>query len=83
MTEPEHYTSEQLETALLGDAPQLTSEDVAAAAGVPLDDDQARTSLQQPVQETGERRTLGVALDERIGVVLLPGGGPRFGGRAS
>ena len=38
MTEPEHYTSEQLETALLGDAPQLTSEDVAAAAGVPLDD---------------------------------------------
>lgn len=38
MTEPEPFTSEQLENALLGDSPKLTSEDVAAAAGVPVEE---------------------------------------------
>jgi adenylate cyclase len=40
MTAPESaaFTSEQLESALLGDLPQLTSEEIAAAAGVSVDD---------------------------------------------
>ena len=38
MTEPDPFTREQLESALLGDAPRLTSEDVALAAGVSVDD---------------------------------------------
>ncbi|MEP7092267.1 MAG: adenylate/guanylate cyclase domain-containing protein [Nocardioidaceae bacterium] len=38
MTEPEHrFTRQQLERAILGESPALTSEVVAEAAGVPLD----------------------------------------------
>ncbi len=38
MTEPEHgFTRERLESYILGDAPELTSEDVAAAAGVTIE----------------------------------------------
>jgi adenylate cyclase len=39
MTEPEPpgYTREQLETAILGESPGLTSEQVAEAAGVPIE----------------------------------------------
>jgi adenylate cyclase len=36
--EPGAFTSEQLESALLGDLPQLTSEEIATAAGVSVDD---------------------------------------------
>ncbi len=38
MTEPDPFTREQLESTLLGDAPRLTSEEVAQAAGVPVED---------------------------------------------
>ena len=36
--EPAAFTSAQLESALLGDLPQLTSEEIATAAGVSVDD---------------------------------------------
>jgi adenylate cyclase len=36
--DPGAFTSEQLEQALLGDLPQLTSEEIATAAGVSVDD---------------------------------------------
>jgi adenylate cyclase len=36
--DPDAFTSDALESALLGDAPQLTSTDVAEAAGVPVED---------------------------------------------
>ncbi|MGA9748186.1 MAG: adenylate/guanylate cyclase domain-containing protein [Nocardioides sp.] len=38
MTGPERFSREELESALLGDTPQLTSQDVAAAAGVSVED---------------------------------------------
>ena len=38
MTEPEPWSREQLESALLGDAPQLTSDELAAAVGMSVDD---------------------------------------------